>query len=830
MFAIRKFFKVRIMKKHFKIRWISIIIFAAAIVVFATLHVSAECIGPITKYDPLPGGGYALTASNAKITIGAFAGGITEVNIETPGRENAAVKCQPQGADTTGLKNAPVKISADGELLLNVNNTGGTQKPRTGTDSPFSLRFAAQPGKPLLVIQSVCWDASGSFTISFANSRDDHFYGLGEPIPPVSGVLKLDYQGRTRTIWNKHFPPADLPINYFHNPRGYGLFIDNYSKARFDFTDSKQFTYQSDGGRIRFFVIAANTPAASLVSYTALTGRPPMPPLWMLGFMQSRYGYHDAPEFNAVMNEFRTRGIPCDAMIFDIDWQGIGGMGNLEWQTQTFPNPEDFLEKMESNGFKTIVIVEPYVWSNTKYYLKARMDKLFCKDEKGRVRTFSLWGRPGSLFDFCNPDTDEFWKDAIKRLHLTGIDGWWTDLNEPDVDFDDMFYAGKTLSALAHNSQPVLMAKSIAESYKSNFPGERTLILSRSGGPGIAKYGAAVWSGDVDSSFHHLENQIPIGISAGISGLPFWGTDMGGFRGHPTPELMTRWFQFGLFCPIFRAHGDHDPREPWAYGPDAEKIMTDTIKLRYRLLPHLYTVVHEAHVTGLPPIRPLFLVFPDDGNSWPQTDEFMFGDSILAAPVMRPDETAKHVYFPPGKWYDFRSDKIIKGAQTLTYPAPLDTVPFFIREGSIIAMGPTLEHTGQLSHDSVAFHIYPGAKKSEYEYYEDDGVTNEYLSGKFATTKITAEKTAGGLAVKVTPTKGTFTGLPRKRAWKIVVHGIPGPIDEIKLVGKTIKRFQSHQQLPADASAWQIAGKPKCITISVPASSGGFDILISGWK
>jgi len=813
-----------------RIRQISIIIFASVVVSSVHPRCAAECIGPITKYEPLPGGGFSLQSPNANVIVSGWESGITEINIETKGRDNATVKCQPLGADTAGMKSAPLAFGAKGELLLYGNGSGETRNKPAGADSAFSLRFAAQPGKPLLEIQNVCWDNSGSFKITFKNSRGDHFYGLGEPLPPESGVLKLDYQGRTRTVWNKHFPPADLPINYFYNPRGYGLFIDNYSKAQFDFTDEKQFTYQSDGGRIRFFVIAAKTPADSLISYTALTGRPPMPPLWMLGFMQSRYGYHNADEFNAVMDEFRTRRIPCDAMIFDIDWQGIGGMGNLEWQPQTFPNAENFLEKMESNGFKTIVIVEPYVWSNTKYYMQVRMDKLLCKDEKGRVRTFDLWGRPGSLFDFCNPDTDKFWQGTIKRLHLTGIDGWWTDLNEPDVDFPDMYYAGKTPSALVHNPQPVLMAKSISESYKSNFPNERTLILSRSGGPGIAKYGAAVWSGDVDSSFHHLENQIPIGISAGLSGLPFWGTDMGGFRGHPTPELMVRWFQFGLFCPIFRAHGDHDPREPWAYGPDAEKIMADTIKLRYRLLPHMYTVIREAHEKGLPPIRPLFLVFPDDNSSWSQNKEFMFGDSILAAPVMRPDETAKHVYFPPGKWYDFRSDKILKGTQAITYPATLDTVPIFIREGSIIAMGPVLQHTGQLSHNNVEFHIYPGSKKTEYEYYEDDGTTNEYLSGKFATTKVTAEKTAGGLAVNVAPTKGTFTGLPRNRTWKIVVHGIPGPINEIKLDGKTIKRFQSDQQLPGNAPAWQIAGKPKCVKISVPSSPGGFNILISGWK
>jgi alpha-glucosidase len=790
--------------------------------VIAVVRCDAECLGTTTSIDG-QSGKYVITAANGSARIIAYEGGIIEVNIEAIGRPNADIKCQTYAGDTDSLKLGAAGFSTDGGLIFGGKEASIKAANENRIGKPFSLRFYSNENKPLAELKGVCWDESGKVTLTFGSSPDEHYYGLGEPLTPDDGLLSLDYKGRTRAVWNKHWAPADLPINYLYSTRGYGLFIDNYSKAEYNFTNEKQFTWEAAGGRLKFFVIDAKTSAASLSKFMLLTGRSPIPPLWTLGFMQSRYGYHNAEEVNAVMDTFRKKKIPADTIIFDIDWQGVGGMGNLEWNTATFPDPIEYNKKMEAEGFKAMVIVEPYAWTNTKYYMKARMDKLFCKDKKGLVKTFDLWGRPGALFDFCNSDTDKFWQETIKRLHETGIDGWWTDLNEPDVDFDDMYYAGKTSRDFVHNVQPVLMSKAIAASYEKNFPNERAFIFSRSGSAGDAKYGTAFWSGDLDSSFQHLENQIPVGLSAGLSGLQVWGTDMGGFKGHPSAELMVRWFQFGLFNPIYRAHGDHDPREPWAYGPEAEKYMSAAIRLRYRLLPHLYTVMYQMHITGLPPMRPLFLEFPNDKKSWGEVGEFFFGKSILSAPVLREGEITKRVYFPPGAWYDFKTDKVYKGPSEIKYPAPLDTLPLFIREGSVIAMGPVIQTTGELKRDKMEFQIYPSAQKYEYELYEDDGVTNGYKRGEFATTKVSVNPVDGGYEISVEPTKGAFVGLPKVRDWTLAVRGVATRTMAVKLNGKEVKK-----SAPAGSPSWKVSASKTVLEITVPKSKSGFKIQIIG--
>lgn len=787
------------------------IFFAAAVVFILPVFGMAECIGPIESVAEMSGS-YLIKADNAAVSVQAWQGGITGIEVSIKGIKNSDVNCQLEAASTDGMSRADLSYCRGAGFAVGAKGCG-KDAGEIG-HGEFSVKFASSTGKQLAELKNICWDETGKVKLTYGNSEADGYYGLGEPVPATEGLVNINYQGRKRTVWNKHWPPADLPINFFINPKGYALFIDNSSRAEYDFTNKDEFTWETEGGRIKFYVIDAPSPKDAIVKYTALTGRPPMPPLWSLGFMQSKYGYKDEVEFESIMAEFRKRKIPADAMIFDIDWQGIGGMGNLEWNPQTFPDAEGFLKRSEANGFKTIVIVEPYAWTNSKSYMEARKDKLFCRDEKGRPVTFQLWGRPGSMFDFCNPDTSVFWQKTIKRLHLTGIDGWWTDLNEPDVDSDDMFHAGKTPISLAHNIQPLLMVKSVVDSYNKNFPDERPMILSRSGNAGIAKYGTAMWSGDVSSTYQHLKNQIPIGISAGLSGMPLWGTDMGGFNGTPGAELFVRWFEFGLFNPIYRAHGNHDPREPWAYGPEPEKIMKGMIELRYRMLPHLYSVLWQMHETGLPPMRPLFLEFPRDAASWNNFGEYMFGQSILSAPVVEVGEVTKNVYLPPAGWYDFKTDKMYRGPIEVQYNAPLDTLPLFVRAGSVIAMGPVIQHTGKMDRAQTELHIFPGETKAEYELYEDDGATKGYLRGEYAISKVTASPAGKKLMVSIQAPNGKYPGLVKKRNWKVVVHGDNKKVKKVMLDGKAIKKVDSAD---GKVSVWSMDKTTGRITVIAPS-------------
>lgn len=614
------------------------------------------------------------------------------------------------------------------------------------------------------------WNDDGSYTLTFGKQGKEAVLGLGEPLPDVMGVpLKMDYRKKTRTIWNNHLPPADLPIPFFYSARGYGLFIDNPWKAEFSIGDGGPIRYSAAGGPVRFYVIDAPDARALLERYTSLTGRPLIPPRWALGYMQSRFGYATQKDFRWLMENFRTRKIPCDTLIFDLDWFA-GNMGDLWWQKAEYPDPEAFQKELESNGFKSIVITEPFIFSSSANYEEAREKKLFSLAPDGRQHQFQFWGRPSSLLDFTNPDTREWYGKKVKRLRLSGVDGWWTDLNEPEKDEGTAYSIGPREAG--HNLIAFLMNKAIFDTYQKEFPDERPFIMTRSGFAGSQRWGAGIWSGDVTASWNHLRDQIPIALNAGLSGINSWNSDIGGFHGHPTPELYTRWIQFGAFCPVFRAHGNHDVREPWSFGDEAERVCRKYIELRMKLIPYLYTLFYESHATGAPIMRPTFMESP--GADPVIATQFFFGRDILVAPVTEPGAAKKAVALPPGKWFYFWDGRELEGPKQFAVPVDLVTMPVFIRAGAIIPMGPLMQYTSEKKTDPLEIHYYPADSASKYELYEDDGESAGYLRGEFAITKIEARREANTVSLVVNDPDGTYKGMPASRSYRIVVHGAAG--------------------------------------------------------
>ncbi|HOX27889.1 MAG TPA: glycoside hydrolase family 31 protein, partial [bacterium] len=691
--------------------------------------------------------------------------------------------------------------------------------------NPFSLEFLNAAGKSLLKMKpdGIDWSEDGAYGLRFERGAGDRYFGLGEPLPtPAGQKITLDYSGRKRTIWNRHLPPADLGLPFLMNPRGYALLVDNSYKAEFDFSKPGEASYSATGGPLRFYFFSDPSMLNTLDTYTRITGRTPMPPAWVAGYMQSRYGYYDAGDFRWLMDNFRSRRIPCDAFVFDLYWFGQGGMGNLKWNEAAFPNPSAFTDEMHRRGFKSIVIVEPQIMGSSINFTEARLKKIVARDEKKQAATFEFWGRPSYLVDFLNPAAREWYSKKIRDIHETGVDAWWTDLNEPEIDTDEMVFHGGTRRNAVHNIQALFMHKGMSDMYRKDFPNERLFIMSRSGFIGDWRYGSNVWTGDVNASWDHLKNQLYSGLSLMTSGYGIWNSDIGGFHGHPAPELFTRWMQFGAFNPIFRAHGHHNLREPWEFGETAERNLRSLINLRYRLSPYLYTMFHELNAYGRPTMRPMFLEFQSEPRAFDEVSEFMYGKWLLVAPVTAPGARSRSVWLPKGKWTDFNTEKIYTGPADVNIDAPLGRIPLLVREGAVIPMAPLMQFIGEKPLDPLTLHVYPGSAASYYDVYEDDGKSNDYEQGGYAITPVELSPRGKNIRVRVGDREGGYAGMPESRGCTVVVHGAARPA-KVLLNGDSVRPGSASESTPA----WSYNTLQRTLKVSVPRTAVGFTLDIS---
>jgi alpha-D-xyloside xylohydrolase len=408
--------------------------------------------------------------------------------------------------------------------------------------------------------------------------------------------------------------------------------------------------------------------------------------------------------------------------------------------------------------------------------------------------------QPYAFFDAFNPQARKlFWNQMDKALFARGIDAWWMDATEPDLMPDPTLdgqrnYMNPTAmgpGSAVLNEYPLMMAQMVYDGQRQAAPDQRVFILTRSGFAGQQRYAAASWSGDISSTWTAMRKQIPAGLSFCMSGVPYWTMDIGGFSvpprfssHHPTPadvdewrELFTRWFQFGAFCPLLRVHGELPYREMWEFGGDqspAFKAQLSIDRLRYRLLPYIYSVAGDVTRNGGTMMRALSLDFADDAVSRGITDEYLFGPSILVSPVTQYQARSRAVYLPPAAgWYDFWTGRWFDGGQQITADAPFDQIPLYVRAGSIIPFGPELQFTGQKPADPITLRVYTGAD-GQFDLYEDDGLTYQYEKGAFSVIPIRWDDKAGRLTIG--PRTGSFAGMPPRRTFNVVFVSKDKPV------------------------------------------------------
>lgn len=654
--------------------------------------------------------------------------------------------------------------------------------------------------------------ADGSATSARKLLRsDEQFYGLGEKSGP------LNRRGRSYTMWNSDRPcysisedPLYKSIPFFMSSYNYGIFLDNTYKTQFDFGEQSNDYYSFDApdGPFIYYFIHGKDYKQILSRYIDLTGKPILPPKWAFGFAQSRGLYTKEAQALEIAAEFRRRQIPCDIIYQDIGW--TQHLQDFEWREGNYSNPEQMLTTLREQGFRVILSQDPVIsQNNRRQWAEADSLGFFVRDVRTGT-TYDMpwpWGGNCGVVDFTLPAVADWWGAYQQKPLDAGAAGFWTDMGEPawsnEEDLDRLHMQHHIgMHDEVHNIYGLTWDKVVKEQFEQRNPNRRVFQMTRAAYAGLQRYTFG-WSGDsgnggdVTEGWPQLHNQVAIGISAGLGGIPFWTTDISGYCGDITDheamsELYTRWMQFGIFNPLSRAHHEGDNAvEPWQFGERAERHSRSAIELKYRLFPYLYSYAREAHDSGLPLLRGLFMEYPHDQQALAIDDQFLFGEELLVAPVLRKGERVRHLYLPEGEWYDFHDPRqTYFGGETIAYRAPLSVIPLFVKKGSIIPMMPVMQYIHERSDYPLWVHVYPHYEEesARFELYEDEGEDLGYLENVASRTLFTCTTLPDGYRMEITPHDNGFRQSDRRNL--ILTFHLEEQPSRVTINGMKVKKQQ----------------------------------------
>lgn len=623
-----------------------------------------------------------------------------------------------------------------------------------------SLQFdvVGEDNKTLIADATVKTMADGAWVLTHRLAPDEKLFGLGED---NQNNGRLDRRGTVRDLWAGQKIesgnvtaqyPIPLLLSTGRDGHAYGIFYDNAHHLNFDLghTKADEVRLTADGGEIDLYVIDGPRLADVVERYTSLTGRPSLPPLWALGYWQSKCTFYDWNQLDEAYNQLTARGFPVDVMVIDADWPEV--VTDYRWAKRWTESesghgltPAEKIAAYAKKGVKIVMSQSgPMVKQESPTFASGWAAGVFATDGKGNPVECGYYG--GKLLDFTNPKLNDWLWPQTRRLVEQGIAGWWLDLDEPEGEPPQThYYAGGP--ANIHNEFSLLCTQSFEGVQLAVHPEQRPFILSRCGPAGFQRFQAAVWTGDINSDYATLRAHPPEMLNTGLSGLAWWTCDTGGFlSGYYKNDqfgahaaLYERWMQFSVFSPITRAHKAGGAPEPYAFGPAAEQSNRHYLQLRYRLLPYIYSYAWEASQRGLPLVRPLALEYPDDAQSVATPgDEYLFGRELLVAPVLHEGQVNRPVYFPPGKWIDWDYGYEYAGGRTWVVAAPPNRIPVAVRAGAIIPEAPEMKNTAEKPWDPLTVEIFP-AGRSSFELYRDDGATFAYRHGQSTVTHFASD-------------------------------------------------------------------------------------------
>ncbi len=707
---------------------------------------------------------------------------------------------------------------------------------------PFRLDVHRVDGTPVVETAS---DADGrpwpyatlndAFTIRRRCRQEDAIYGLGEK----SG--RLNRKGRDFTLWNTDVlspaasaeftagrepgdPRADrmstefdpyyvgIPFFYHQDQRSGQIsasFVDNSYRGHYEFSHSGEYRIHFSGGQYTEYVFAGPGMPEILASYTWLTGRAPLPPLWSLGYHQCRWFKYTQDAVEQIARRHREAKIPCDALWLDIEH--MDGYRVFTWNQELFGDVAGMVKRLAADGFRLVTIVDPGIKYEPGYWVfdEAYARDLLCRTEGGDLYVGQVW--PGNTVfpDFVTEEARTWWGGLNARHARSGVAGIWNDMNEPATGTIPpgamRFDHGREPHERYHNQYALLMAMATRAGLARDLPRDRAFVLTRAGFAGIQRY-AANWMGDNVSRWDHLWMSMPMAMGFGISGQPFVGADIGGFAGHANAELFLRWMQYGTLTPFCRNHSEigNVDQYAWAWGDAIQDLVREAIRLRYRLLPYLYAAFVQAAETGAPVQRPLVFDYQYDATVRELDDEYLLGPDLLVAPVAGPGVTSRQVYLPTGRWYDWHTGEPFDGGSFVIAPTPMDRVPLYARGGAVIPLWPDAPSSTAGYHPAeMELHLFvpggDGAHRSRLQ--EDDGLTLAALDGACLRTTFELSRQGPRLILRG-EVEGDRYPEHAREAFQLVVHGASPEV--VQLDGGPVRRAGDSFRLPNAGSGFTV--------------------------
>jgi len=617
---------------------------------------------------------------------------------------------------------------------------------------------------------------------SFVNiyGSREALYGLGQH---QAGVW--NYRGESVDISQDN---TAIAVPFLVSSNGYGIFWNNTSRSRFNNRFANYLYISSEvADVIDYYFFYGPDLDKVVASYRELTGQAPMFGKWAYGFWQCKNRYKSQEEILAIAKKYRELHIPLDNIVQDWFWWNRKGEHVFN---KNYPDPKGMVDELHRKNVHLMISVWPFFEPGSAVYDEMEKKGWFVDKFKFAKPPYHTAGM--AVYDATNPEARKYyWKLMEKALFNIGVDAWWLDTTEPETEGqEENILLGHQIAAGSGdrfvNIYPLMTTSAVYDGQRSASDKKRVFILSRSAFAGDQRYAVTAWSGDINSDFFSFRRQIPAGLNFALSGIPYWTTDIGGFVSVKSDdpayrELFVRWFQYGAFCPIFRVHGTRstDQNEIWSYGPEAQAILTKFDRLRYRLLPYIYSMAWMTTNQSYTPMRPLAMDFRDDVRALNIGDQYMYGPAFLVSPVTEPAATTRRLYLPHAQWYDFWTGSSIDGGNMVDAAAPLDHMPLYIRAGSIVPMGPDLEWSTQNPEDPTEVRVYRGAD-GNFTIYEDENDTYNYEKGAYTTIPLHWDDAKRSLTIG--ERHGQFPEMLQSRTFRVTFvrenHGVGVDVTE----------------------------------------------------
>ncbi|WP_299435828.1 glycoside hydrolase family 31 protein [uncultured Maribacter sp.] len=632
--------------------------------------------------------------------------------------------------------------------------------------------------------------------MSKITQSSESFYGMGDKATHSNLKGKRVHNWVTdQYAYGKDQDPLYKAIPFYiglHNNKAYGIFFDNTFKSYFDFSHERRNTtsFWADGGEMNYYFFYGPDMPKVVRGYTDLTGTPELPPLWALGYHQSKWSYYPESRVKEVAKSFRDLRIPCDAIYLDIDY--MDGFRCFTWDKTKFPDPKRMVDELYEDGFKTVTMIDPGIKVDPNYwvYQEAMEKDYFCKRADGPYMNGKVWPGKCNFPDFTNPEVREWWAELYKEMMSeVGVHGMWNDMNEPAI----MEVPGKTAPLdmrhdydgnpcshrKAHNIYGMQMVRATYEGVKKHVYPKRPFVITRAAYSGTQRY-SSTWTGDNVATWEHLWIANVQMQRMCLSGMSFVGSDIGGFAEQPNGELFARWIQLGVFHPFCRVHssGDHGDQEPWSFDPEVTDIVRKFIELRYQLLPYLYTMFWKYSKEKMPMLKSLAYFDQEDSQTHFRTDEFIFGEHILVCPVQEPNAKGRRMYIPRGKWFNFWTEEIVDGGTEKWVAADIDKIPLFIKEGAMIPKYPVQQYVGEKEIKELVIDVYYKLGTENSTVYEDAQDGYDYAKGRYSLRNFKLVGKETQLSIQQFKS-GTY--ITSYETIKLNLHGLPFKIKEVSI-------------------------------------------------